>query len=162
MTKYLAMISEYYGDRKAERSQVPLINHIKEGIILLNHLREDESTIGAFCVHPIFQGDEALKKNYERYGPLVEPYVMLLIMEYRKSANSYTTKNGRYYFDIQLSPLREVNSMLIVDKVQNKKDFIKHLRGKIDCSSFLDMYFEDWLRALEVQDQYEELAKLIS
>ncbi len=52
-----AEVMHFYGTDKAKRSQVNLMNHIEEGIAILQHLGCDKDTIDAYCLHPIFQGD---------------------------------------------------------------------------------------------------------
>ena len=42
--------------------------------------------------------------------------------------------------------------MLIADKVQNRKDFLKYHYGTHKKSVELDIYFKNWLRALNVTE----------
>lgn len=155
------LISKHYGDRVARRSQVPLMNHINEGIAVLNGIGAVESTKQAFCLHPLFQADADLQENYYM-GSFVDPYVLLLTMEYRNIANSYLSEKVNTGQKIRLSPLLEVNQMLIADKVQNYKDFIAYHRGTHPRSNELDQYFNEWLVALEIDlDTYNSLCKQI-
>jgi len=58
--------------------------------------------------------------------------------------------------------LFEVNEMLIADKVQNKKDFMKYHFGKHDRSNELFRYFNKWLDALTVDNlSYQILCERI-
>ena len=168
------LISRHYGDRVAKRSQVPLINHINEGLVVLDAIGATEEAKRAFCLHPLFQADEDLKENFYM-ASFVFPHVLLLTMEYRSVANEFLSDKmddidvGDSYYGIpcvaktiRLSPLKEVNDMLIADKVQNYKDFVTYHQKTHARSSELDDYFNIWLEALGVSDkQYGELCQLI-
>jgi hypothetical protein len=56
--------------------------------------------------------------------------------------------------DIRLSPLKDVNDMLIADKIQNRKDFELYHLGTHDRSEQLDQYFKNWLEKLEVSEDF--------
>lgn len=167
------MISQWYGDRVAKRSQVPLINHINEGLVVLKQIGATDSAMRAFCVHPMLQADEDLTENKHLY---LDPEIMMLVMEYRSVANEFLSNKMEglqgviYNYGIEglnpglvrLSPLKEVNDMLIADKVQNYKDFVTYHQKTHARSSELDDYFNIWLNTLGVTDkQYGELAQLI-
>jgi hypothetical protein len=155
------LIAKHYGDRVAKRSQVPLINHINEGLIILKEIGAVETTKKAFCLHPLFQADEDLQENYYM-ASFVEPHVLLLTMEYRNIANAYLSDKIDTDYPLKLSPILEVNEMLIADKVQNLKDFATYHYGKHARSNELDRYFTKWLEALGVSfKQYESLCEKI-
>jgi len=152
-------ISEFYGNRCARRSGVPLINHIDEGYTILKALGADEYTKQAFYIHPLLQDDKELVKNYCRLFP-VRP--MVLAMEYRSVANEALAHHQKKASQIRLSPLNEVNQMLIADKVQNRKDFLIHHSKTHENRTFLDWYFKQWLIALGIDDdRYAELEAMI-
>lgn len=165
-----SLISQFYGERKAERSGVKLIQHIDEGIKILEYISADEDTIAAFCLHPLVQHDDDLEKQFyclDGFSVIVVAYVM----EYRNIANRHLSDNVTMseYFGyyprwsgnpIKLSPLKEVNQMLIADKVQNAADFEIYHKGKHERSAELDFYFKTWHNALGVADSYEELKKV--
>lgn len=156
------MIEEFYGDRKAVRSGVPLINHINEGTRILIGLGALPDVVEAYRLHPMFQNDDELFHN--RYKLLsLNPYTVMLLMEYRNTANSalsdivykdYQTDwcPLRLRHPIKTSPIDEVNKMLIADKVQNWKDFKIHHLGKHERSEELDYYFRSWFRALGISE----------
>jgi len=159
--EYLA-ISTYYGDKTTERSKVKLINHIDEGLIILKQIGASTVAKRAYCLHPLVQSDEALLEfvvSGKRY--LTGPTEMIAVMEYRSVANEYLSKRKINSIDeIRLSPLKDVNDMLIADKVQNYKDFELYHKGTHERSDELVEYFENWLKRLNVN--YQELKKLIS
>lgn len=155
------MILLFYGDRVAKRSQVPLMNHINEGLIVLDRISSSDAAKRAFCVHPMLQADEDLKANKHLY---LEPEVMMLAMEYRSVANEFLSDKIPTYQDrdIRLSPLYDVNDMLVADKVQNYKDFITYHRGTHARSDELDTYFRKWLYTLDItENAYKSLCRAI-
>lgn len=155
------LISKHYGDRVAKRSGVPLMNHINEGLIILKAIGAVESTKRAYCLHPLFQADEDLQENYYMCS-FVEPYVLLLALEYRNTANAYLSDKIDTDWKLKLSPILEVNEMLIADKVQNRKDFITYHQGTHARSDALTRYFDKWLDALGIDaTTYEFLCKRI-
>ena len=156
-TAYKA-ISKFYGDRCAERSGVFLMNHIDEGIIILNEIGASVEAVDAYCLHPIVQGDDDLKKNIDWVIEGQDAYTLMLAMEYRKTAMAYLSQHEMSKGGIQLSPLEEVNQMLIADKVQNRKDFEIYHKGTHPNSDRLTQYFNEWLAALGVsEDEYQYL-----
>lgn len=161
-----SLITEFYGDRKAERSGVPLINHIREGLAILKHLNADSDTKAAYCLHPIVQHDDDIGNNLYQLA-LFNSKIVAYVMEYRNVANRHLSDNVQHADwgalwtgkPIKLSPLKEVNMMLIADKVQNAADFEIYHKGTHPRSEELDLYFKTWHKALEIN--YEELRKVI-
>lgn len=148
-------ISSYYHGKFAKRSKVSYMNHINEGLVILDKLGADEDTKAAYCLHPIFQDDDVVVNNFNRITNQLDisSRVMLLVMEYRNVANRglscYQVDNPD---NIYLSPITEVNLMLVADKVQNRKDFLKYHFGTHEKSIELDIYFKNWLRALTITE----------
>jgi hypothetical protein len=163
-TYCLKLIENFYGDKKAKRSGVPYINHIYEGLAILNHLGADDHTKDAYCLHPIFQADEDIQKFiWFVENNSLHSKTMMYTMEYRNVANRglncYQVDNPDH---IYLSPLPQVNQMLIADKVQNRKDFLKYHLESHPKSQELDRYFRNWLRRLEVTEaDYDKLCEVI-
>ncbi len=150
--RYLRLIQNYYGNRCAKRSGVPLMNHILEGMEILSAMGADEATKNAFCIHPLLQNDVDL---IDFQDTLFDSEVAILAMEYRSVANSYLPKNCSNSDDnIKISVLPRVNLMLIADKIQNKKDFELYNKGKIPNSDTLDLYFNNWFKALHISDRF--------
>ena len=153
-------ISEFYGDQKAERSGVPYMNHIHEGLEIMRYRKSIGFTVThesmeAFALHPIMQADNGLANGIDylsRYE--FSTKVLLLVMEYRKSANSYLTKpdanrNMSSPSDIYVIN-NEVREMLVADKIQNYKDFVKYFDTKDSRYMYLFDYFQNWMMYLNV------------
>lgn len=138
-------ITDYYGNKVAKRSQVPLINHINEGVKILQYRDVEYHTITAFCIHPIIQADIDFANNvYNLKGCL--PYSLIFAIEYRNIANQYLSyREISSINEINLSPITEVNDMLVDDKIQNYKDFIIYHKATHARSMQLDIYFNNWL-----------------
>jgi hypothetical protein len=150
--EYQAVVA-FYGARKAKRSDVPLMEHIDQGLTVLEALGATERAMRAYCLHPLLQADEDLAQSYERGVATLtdDPSVLVLALEYRHIANA--TLSPRLISsadDIPLSPLDEVNDMLRADKVQNWKDFVRHHRGTHPRSAELERYFKLWHSALSL------------
>ena len=159
------LIAAFYGQRKAKRSCVPLINHIHEGLFVLEHVGAPESALRAFCLHPLVQSDNDLEKNFQEVCSKSSPKALGLAMEYRNIANQYLSlRTITDLSDIALSPLTAVNQMLIADKVQNFKDFLLYHKETHPRSKELTEYFHNWLQRLGVSQiafdwYFEELQK---
>ena len=155
------LIARHYGNRVARRSQVPLMNHIDEGLIVLDRISAPDAAKRAFCLHPLLQADEDLKENWYMCS-FVESHILLLTMEYRNIANAFLSDKIPFYrdSDIRLSPLYEVNDMLIADKVQNYKDFVTYHSATHARSAELDIYFRKWLYTLDISNKvYQNLCQ---
>jgi len=172
-------VRAFYEDRCAERSRVPLINHIHEGLVVMHQINASEEAQRAYCLHPLFQADKDLASVGMPYladrGWQTPGSVVALTMEYRYRANAWLSDKvkwidyDRYNFQIETggtSPnggdLEEVVHMLIADKVQNRKDFLTHHKDTHPRRHELDYYFTAWLRALSVDDaEYQKLCAAI-
>ena len=164
-TAEFAAIQAHYHDeegreRRAQRSGVPLIRHIAEGLAILRRLGAGDLAERAFCLHPLVQGDEDLEAHWQQLAPF-DGRVVALALEYRARANAYLSQHPpRAPSEIELSPLRAVNAMLIADKVQNRKDFRRYHRDHPRAAR-LEAYFGAWLSALGVsEERYAELARV--
>lgn len=156
-TKAYELIAAHYGDKCQERSGVPLINHIKEGLLILKNFYMAEAYVkDAFCIHPMLQGDESFCANYDLTElEEIGTSSAILAMEYRRVANAYLPKQTRKYGDhVSISPSSSVNMMLVADKVQNFKDFSR-FKSVYPNRLQLEIYFENWLKALGVSKELE-------
>lgn len=152
-------IENYYKNNITNRSKQYLMNHIDEGIAILNSINATENSIKAFMLHPMIQNDDALYNNLDfLVSSKLNRYVMSYALEYRNIANSYLSPMELHpgYKDfnkIKLSPLKNVNDMLIADKIQNRKDFeIYHIKTH-DKSAWLQVYFKQWLNRLNIKEE---------
>jgi hypothetical protein len=145
-------IEAAYGDRRAERSQIYLMHHIDEGLQILAARGASERARRAFCLHPLVQEDAALAASYPRIAELTDdPGVLALALEYRNIANAtLSARPITSAADIALSPLGDVNDMLVADKLQNWKDFVLAHRGSHPRSDALERYFTLWHERLGV------------
>lgn len=164
---YYQAIQERYDGCYAKRTGLPYIKHIDDGLRILDHIGATEAAKAAYCIHPITQADEDLAVFMERLRDGDSLYsqfdadVITLAIEYRNCANRYLSFHyGRDTRTPRLSPLPEVNDMLIADKVQNYHDFMTHHYGTHEHSDQLYAYFHAWFEALNVN--VEELLSLCS
>lgn len=149
------LISEFYGKETARRSKVSLINHITEGLQILDAIQATEAAKSAYCIHPLVQSNDFLIKHLALDWSPIEGKVLLLAMEYRAVANNYlSTRIIDEIQEINLSPLFEVNQMLIADKVQNRKDFELYHKESHPRSKDLQKYFSNWLKRLDISEEY--------
>lgn len=147
MGEYLA-IQGYYADRTAERSGVPLMNHIDEGLKILQDLGASEVVWRAFCIHPLVQDSVAQDLAWSRgYN---------LACEYRDKANSYLCAPRNDWVKTVKDMKRIVGRMskdcalmLKADKLQNQKDFWKYHQHNHVRRVELEAYFILWLKYLE-------------
>ncbi len=153
------IISEVYGDTRAKRSGVLYMNHIDEGLAILDMIGASKDSKKAYCVHPLYQGDVDLLETYDNANYSIHYNIMLLVMEYRSIANEYlSSKVLAYPNQIRLSPLKDVNDMMIADKIQNRKDFDLYHKGKHARSTDLVWYFNLWLTRLGItEERYQEI-----
>lgn len=165
-------IQRRYGTTRAERSNVLYMNHIDEGLAVLQWIGASSAAKAAYCLHPIVQMDDDLSGSWDCRGSMgpKENWTscgaesILLAMEYRSVANEYlSNRSVTDIKQIRLSPIRDVNDMLIADKVQNRKDFELHHEGTHPRSKELAHYFRMWLQRLEVsEEQYGRFKEQLS
>lgn len=154
-SRHYRIVSDFYMGDVAVRSGIPKIFHIKEGLILLEHLGASDVVKSAWCIHPVVQSNEDFKRELVDHRlSQADSDAIIMAMEYRFIANSYLSKdvdivtlkhtkllgdklNGFYKKDIRL--------MLIADKVQNYKDFKNQPKGTYENEKELQIYFASWL-----------------
>lgn len=165
-------IERHYGRKRADRSNALFMNHIDEGLAVLQWIGASRAAKNAYCIHPIVQMDDDLSTSWDcrewmtpdRNWTGCSAESVLLAMEYRSVANEYLS--ARLVLDpkdIRLSPIPEVNEMLIADKVQNRKDFELHHEATHPRSKELAHYFRMWLQRLGVEEeQYQQWKQWLS
>ena len=118
------MVRNYYGDSVTDRTGIHMINHIDEGLFILNQIGASDMAKRAYIIHPLLQGDADLLAFWESDLPeQIDRRVLALALEYRNIANAHLSHHPAGPDAFLLSPLRDVNDMLVADKVQNRKDF---------------------------------------
>lgn len=148
------LIREHYYGAKTVRSGMPLINHITEGIEILQDIEADPITIAAYCLHPLVQDDKSLVKSLDNNSlKHQDPRAIQLAMLYRQVANSYLcgpaydNKNKPVEIDFIVPAVKQ---MLIADKLQNEKDFYLYHNGTHKHSKALITYFANWRELLDL------------
>ncbi len=163
------LISDSFQMMYAKRSGVHYMNHIDEGLMVLKDIGASEDAMKAFCLHPLVQMDDALLETFDTLSSnslIQRP--LALAMEYRSVANKWLSnkvQGGWFTTSPTLSPLKEVNDMLIADKLQNYKDFLLYHKKTHKRSEDLEIYFHSWLNALgmpirKTQDLMQNILKL--
>jgi hypothetical protein len=143
-------ISKHYAGKTAQKSGLPYMNHIDEGMRILDRIFQTQVVDahgdilrGAWCIHPMVQEDSALTdKNTRALLVGVESSVLIHAMEYRAMANSYLSYH-RIDQPIYESPLPGITELLLVDKIQNYKDLWNH-NPEHERFGELVQYFNRW------------------
>lgn len=143
---------------RAKRTGENHFTHVEEGIRILTAIGASDVTKKAFALHPLVQKEEDFLANFMLLGNCNQ-YALMLAVEYRWVANNGTRRNlGNG--PVVLSGLKEVNQMLIADKVQNRMSFRRNFKPTDPDYADLEAYFEKWLVALGIDDaEYERLVE---
>lgn len=154
-------VALFYGERRAARSQVPLIQHINEGLTIMNWAGASTMAKRAYCLHPLFQTDDALANVgwnlvLSSEALKISAMVIAITMEYRSKANAWLSDKVGLVGHAAIAtgrpdcgPLESVRMMLIADKIQNYKDF-KLYNSDHARARELDLYFKMWFTELRV------------
>lgn len=145
-SKAYQKIKKHYGNIVTKRSNIPLINHIDEGLVILNELNASQDAKDAYCLHPLLQSDEDFLNHYKDDYTGINTSAIILTMEYRRVANSYLSTGKMKNFVGFTST--DIYHMLYADKKQNEKDFALYHEGKHKRSKELREYFDNWLNIL--------------
>lgn len=154
-TKEYKLVESFYSDGQAQRTKIWFMNHIDEGMIILDQLKKTDASKAGFCLHPLTQDDQNLEKTFTMLTDTVKSYHLGISLEYRNIANAYLSKRDIASIDeIHLSPLGEVNDMLIADKIQNYKDFLLYHKDTHPRSKELNHYFNNWIDKLNCREAF--------
>lgn len=151
-------IKRWYGARKAKRSQIPLINHINEGIDLLREMGASDLAIRAFCLHPLAQDESLVAQEWLHHRDLDRKAVSLA-KRYARAANSYLCRPDTDHYTINTlrrvvgSLGQDLIHMLAADKIQNEKDFEAAHKGTHPRSKQLTAYYCLWLDYLDLVEK---------
>lgn len=149
------LVEQLTGHIYAKRSGICYMNHVDEALVLLSMLGCNKLSMRAFCLHPLLQLDQDLKNNYKLAIDQCGCDAVALAIEYRNIANQYLSFRPIGSLDeIALSPIEEVNQMLLVDKIQNCKDFILYHKKSHPTSKQLTQYFVNWLKKFDALDSF--------
>jgi hypothetical protein len=150
------MIQVMYGDTRTKRTGVYYMNHIDEGLCILNKIDASLNAKLAYMLHPAFQSDAELEANCgKKIIKELSPQAIIASVEYRSVANEYlSTRTIKNIEEIRLSPLKDVNDMLVADKVQNRKDFELYHIDSHGRARELNTYFHNWLDRLSVRESF--------
>lgn len=139
-----------YGDDKAKRSQVPLINHINEGLDVLDMIVATDNAKLAYCIHPLSQSGKDV--SWSTVSTLAYEYAYFankfLCNEDTDYIKDIVTLDHHLHNDIDYRISDDCIDMLIADKLQNRKDFILYHGLTHDRSQQLYRYFNLWLEYL--------------
>lgn len=145
-SKAYILIRDYYANKTTKRTNIPLMNHIDEGIKILNNIGVDQNTIDAYCLHPILQSDEDFNNNLSMDFTGINSKALLLAVEYRRVANSYLSTGN--ISDFVGFTNNNIKQMLFADKTQNEKDFRLYHESTHPKAKTLRIYFNNWLNKL--------------
>lgn len=160
-SKAYNIIKEHYGDKITGRTGVKLINHIDEGIKILNYIGASQQTIDAYCLHPLLQADADFNENLSCNFEGVDTAAIILAVEYRRVANSYLSSlSSDNFVGFTNNSIKE---MLLADKIQNRKDFNRYHKDKHENSEKLTIYFDTWFYDLLdlTEHQVHNLTRII-
>lgn len=153
---------EVLGPQRSRRTDVSYFDHIEEGIKILEDLDTSLACQQAFALHPLFQPNFVLIENLI-YVPQFDPMAVLLCIEYRWVANLGTRQAVRENGGkLVLSVIPEVNTMLVADKIQNRKLFETRLPKDDPAYAEIAHYFALWMDKLDISEEtYQRYAAMI-
>lgn len=137
---------------KTDSRRTPYMYHIDMGIRYLRHIRADDDTVAAWCLHPLVQSYKDLSENLPILALHPELTKALAVaIEYRNQANRYSTHKE---FSSKISNpeyiLPEVTQMLQADKLQNYWNLTRNRKEHPNYENLVN-YFHDWFSALDIE-----------
>lgn len=145
------LIEKFYRNKRAKRSGLLYMNHINEGLYILEQITASRAASLGFCLHPLVQGDNDFADNMWLLRSDGDTEALCCALEFRNIANRYLSGDYSGPEDvISLSPVMSVNNMLFADKIQNYKDFLIYHKDTHPRSRELNQYFLNWFDRLGV------------
>lgn len=146
----LRAIEQFYGDQRAKRSGVLLINHIHEGLAILDALEAPELAYRLFCLHPVGRKAEmrAVVKYFELDDAIEEYNELNDLYGSGYQSVRFTTEEDLFNKLADQYATPAVLYALLADKIQNRKDFNLYHNGSLPNSELLQSYFDCWINAL--------------
>ena len=142
-TEEYRCILKFYGDKTTKRTGVRLMNHIDEGLSIMDRIGASEEAKMAYCLHPVLQSDEDFNENFSKsFLENCWASSLILATEYRRVANSYLSTGSKGYFVGFTN--KDIWAMLFADKFQNEKDFTVYHENSHPRSKELRDYFDNW------------------
>lgn len=124
------------------------MNHIDEGLKILTLIYATPLAKRAYCLHPLVQDGVPIEHQL-----FEDSYV--LACEYRDRANSYLClpendwiTKASYLRTVVGSMSEDCRLMLVADKTQNLRDFLKYHAATHPRATQLKRYFSIWLEYL--------------
>ncbi|BBI90576.1 hypothetical protein HYO65_gp184 [Tenacibaculum phage PTm1] len=165
---YIKIIMEAYGDKRTKRTNVPYMNHIFEGMQVINHFKnkytfyELKTALFAYILHPIFQAfDNNHKQVVDKYINFLKSDVIFNSVSYGHEANSYLRYHYQDGKDLTFNKYENpiVGLALIADKIQNFKDLeLWYGNSTHEHYDDLEAYFNVWLQNLGISEyDYKKL-----
>ena len=160
-TKEWELTRNLLSNRRSRRTDVDYFDHVVEGVKILEMYNAPLVVQQAFVIHPLYQHDDALADNVPHVH-YFDPLALVLCMEYRRVANLGTRKNIRDTWVITLSPMAEVNLMLVADKIQNRKLYETRLPKDDPDYDEIGRYFLEWMDVLSIPEhEYQRIVSAL-
>lgn len=138
-------MKDLFSTSVSKRTKDLSTNPMEEGLAILNILESNHITKKAYCIHQLFHNDESLERSWDgNRFPNCDIKSMLLAMEFRTLYKSKPNRNGI----IKLSPIKEVNEMMLAYKMQQYKNFEINGRGQTDNDELVESSFKNWIKQL--------------
>lgn len=151
MEEYI-QIRKFYAGRTCKRTGVAHIEHIDQGLRILDDLNAPQDTKRAWCLHPLAQavtsGSDRKDKNVGAYllGRWRNRVAATRAFDYALSADQVLSRDPLHRFDNIVKPtLASTYMMLVADKIQNYHHFESEWDSFDPQDRYrLSTYFDRW------------------
>lgn len=147
--------------QRTKRTDLSYFDHVDDGVKILEALAAPLVVQKAFCLHPLVQNTTEFVKYFDLIH-LFEAKAVALAVEYRWVANLGIRQALKAdNWNVTLSSFEHVNQMLVADKVQNRKDFLRLYTPETHPEyDEISHYFNVWLKALDIsEEKYNKLVQ---